>query len=254
VNGKLDGKIALVTGGSRGLGKWISYALAQAGAKVVVNYANQQRYANETVKWITSEGGEAVAMQADIRDEDQVSRLIRSIEEHFGSQVDILVNNATGPQPRYSIEESNWEIYLEQLDFHVKAPLYLTKAVLPGMKKQKQGRIINISSEVVQLAPPNFSNYVIGKTAMIGMTRSWANELGAHGITVNAVAPGFILVERHEGLDLEARIADYVKRVPLGHQGEPIDVGNAVAYLASEDAKFVTGQCLNVSGGVVFDV
>jgi 3-oxoacyl-[acyl-carrier protein] reductase len=246
----LNGKIALVTGGSRGLGRWIAICLAQRGAAVAVNYANNSLDAETTVETIRSSGGKASAFRADITSESEVSRLIEEIHAGFDAPVDILVNNATGPQPMYSIEESTWNIYLDQLDFFVKAPLLLTQAVLPAMKSKNSGSIINIGSEVVQIGNPKFSSYVTAKSAMIGMTRSWANELGPYGIRVNLIAPGWIPVERHVGANTEG----YSSKVPLGRVGDPSDIGTAVAFLASEDAKFITGQCLSVNGGNTFGI
>jgi len=244
----LSGKIAFVTGGSRGLGRWICHSLAQSGASVAVNYANNENDAQETVRLIEEIGGQAFAVRGDITKEEEVLRLVRETRDHFGSPIDILVNNATGPQPMYSIEESTWDIYMDQLVFFVKAPLLLVKAVLPSMKERGAGSIVNIGSEVVQLGNPNFSSYVSAKSAMVGMTRSWANELGAFGIRVNLIAPGFIPVERTEALDPSV-FENYSKGVPLGHQGKPTDIGNAVVFFTSDASGFITGQCLAVNGG-----
>jgi 3-oxoacyl-[acyl-carrier protein] reductase len=253
VNQNLADKIALVTGGSRGLGKVISLKLAESGATVIVNYANNQEEANRTVASIHSNGGKAIAVQADITDETAVRNLVTESEDKCDGTIDILVNNATGPQPELSIEESTWNDYLDQLTFFVKAPLLLTKAILPGMKKKNDGRIINIGSEVVQLGNPNFANYVAAKSSQIGLTRSWANELGPFGITVNLVNPGFIPVERHAKLD-SAAFHDYKERVPLRKVGEPSDIGNAIVFLASNESKFITGQSLSVNGGNTFGI
>lgn len=152
-----------------------------------------------------------------------------------------------------SIEESTWDDYLDQLTFFVKAPLLLTKAILPGMKAKNEGRIINIGSEVVQLGNPNFANYVTAKSSQIGMTRSWANELGPFGITVNLINPGFIPVERHSDVN-PSSIEQYKKDVPLRKMGQPTDIGNAVVFLASEQANFITGQSLSVNGGNTFGI
>lgn len=250
MNPSLHNKIALVTGGSKGLGKHICATLAKAGATVIVNYAHNRDNALQTVNDIQSQGGKAFALQGDVTDEESVTRLVRESADLAGETIDILVNNATGPQPELSIEESRWDDYLDQLNFFVKAPLFLTKAVLPGMKSKNEGRIINIGSEVIQLGNPNFANYVTAKSAQLGMTRSWASELGPHGITVNLVNPGFIPVERHEGVDPTA----YQQGVPLGIMGEPLDIGNAVVFLASHEAKFITGQSLSVNGGNTFGI
>lgn len=250
----LHGQIAFVTGASRGLGRFMALALAERGAAVAVNYAHNETDALHTVHMIEQAGGRAAAVQADVTSEEEVESVIdEAVAALGGSSVDILVNNATGPQPMYSIEASTWDLYLDQLHFFVKAPLLLTKAVLPGMKSKRSGCIINIGSEVVQLGNANFSSYVTAKSAMVGMTRSWANELGPYGIRVNLVAPGWIPVERHEGVP-SAVLEEYSERVPLRHMGEPMDVAAAVAFLASEEAKFITGQCLSVNGGNTFGI
>jgi 3-oxoacyl-[acyl-carrier protein] reductase len=244
----LEGKVALVTGGSRGLGKWISFSLAKAGASVIVNYAHDKEGAEKTVTWIDSNGGRVIHARADVTKEEEVMKLVKIAEQELGSSIDIVVNNATGPQPELSIEKSEWTDYLDQLEFFVKAPLLLTKAVLPEMKRKMGGRIINIGSEVVQIGNPYFANYVTAKSSQIGMTRSWATELGPYGITVNLVHPGFIPVERHEGTDP----TDYRRGVPLQRIGEPSDIGETVVFLASNEAKFITGQSITVNGGNTF--
>lgn len=246
----LSGRIVLVTGGSKGLGRSICQAFGDTKATVIVNYAHSVEGAKQTVQMIEQAGGKAVAIQADITDEASVERLIGEIKEQTGDSVDILVNNATGPQPELSIEESSWQDYLDQLNFFVKAPLLLLKAVLPGMKQRGYGRIVNIGSEVIQVGNANFANYVTAKSAQLGMTRSWANELGPSGITVNLLNPGFIPVERHEGVDPEG----YRIHVPLRKMGEPIDIANAAVFLASDEARFITGQSLSVNGGNTFGI
>ncbi|MEC0229447.1 SDR family oxidoreductase [Paenibacillus alba] len=245
---RLQGKLALVTGASRGLGRHIAVSLASAGAVVAVNYANSQQDAEETVRMITVNGGKAQAFRADVTSEKEVLELVRQSEQYFGIGIDVLVNNATGPQPMLSIEDSTWQTYLDQLDFFVKAPLLLAKAILPGMKQRGAGSIIHIGSEVVQIGNANFSSYVTAKAAMVGMTRSWASELGPQGIRVNLVAPGWIPVERHEG----AETNDYQAAVPLQRMGEPTDIANAVVFFASDESRFITGQCLSVNGGNTF--
>ncbi|KIL46553.1 3-oxoacyl-ACP reductase [Jeotgalibacillus alimentarius] len=249
----MKNKVALVTGASRGLGKSIAVKLAEAGAKVIVNYHSNQDKAETIVREIHAFGGEAVAIQADVTSHEGVEKLIKIAHQTFQQPIEILVNNATGPQPELSLEDVTWEDYLDQLHFTVKAPLLLTKAVMPAMKKNQWGRIINIGSEVVELGNPEFSNYVTAKSAVIGMTRSWANELGKHNITVNAVHPGFIPVERH-GEVTEESASGYVAGVPLQRLGKPEDIAGMVRYLASEEGEFVTGQNINVNGGKTFGV
>jgi 3-oxoacyl-[acyl-carrier protein] reductase len=244
----LKGKIALVTGGSRGLGRWICVALAKSGAAVGVNYANNEKDAAETVRIIQEAGGEAVAVRGDITQENEIKHVIQFVTDHYQGSIEILVNNATGPQELYSLEEITWQHYLKHFEFFVKSPLLLTKALIPTMKEKGVGSIINIGSEVVQLGNPNFSDYVAAKSAMVGMTRSWANELGPHGIRVNLIAPGFIPVERTAGVP-QSVIEDYKNGVPLKKMGEPMDIANAAVFLASYESKFITGQCLSVNGG-----
>ncbi len=249
----LSGSVAIVTGGSRGLGRGICLALAERGATVAVNYASSAGPAQQTVEMIESKGGEALAVQADVTDEAAVQALVEEVNSKCGGTVDILVNSATGPQPMVSIEDSTWQTYTDQLLFSVKAPLLVTKAVIPAMKERNSGRIINIGSEVVQTGEANYSSYVTAKSAMIGMTRSWAKELGPYGITVNLIAPGFIPTQRHEDVEHSA-LEDYTQEVPLGRMGEPIDIGKAVSFLTSADGGFITGQTLAVNGGHTFGV
>lgn len=228
-------------------------ALAERGATVAVNYASSAGPAQQTVEMIESEGGEALAVQADVTDEAAVKALVEEVSGKCGGTVDILVNSATGPQPMFSIEQSTWQIYTDQLLFSVKAPLLLTKAVVPAMKEKGYGRIVNIGSEVVHTGEANYSSYVTAKSVMIGMTRSWAKELGPYGITVNLIAPGFIPTERHTEVE-DSALESYTQEVPLRRMGEPMDIGKAVSFLASADGGFVTGQALAVNGGHTFGV
>lgn len=246
----LSGRIVLVTGGSKGLGRHICKAFGETGATVIVNYANSVEGANETVRMIEEAGGKAVAVRADITNEAEVQRLVKEIKETTGGSVDVLVNNATGPQPTLTIEDSTWADYLDQLHFFVKAPLLLLKAVLPDLKQKGYGRIVNIGSEVIQVGNAEFANYVTAKSAQLGMTRSWASELGPFGITVNLLNPGFIPVERHDGVDTEG----YRIHVPLRKMGKPLDIANAAVFLASDEAEFITGQSLSVNGGFTFGI
>jgi 3-oxoacyl-[acyl-carrier protein] reductase len=182
-----------------------------------------------------------------VRDEAQVDKVVRDTTSRFGP-VDILVVNATGPQPFIKLEELTWRTCLDQLEFFVKSPMLLTKAVVGSMKQRRYGRIINIGSEVFERGVAEFSNYVSAKGAQLGLTRSWAMELAKFGITVNLVAPGWIPTERHINDPQEAKDA-YAKTVPMGHMGEDADVAEAVAFLASDAAKFITGQKISVNGG-----
>jgi NAD(P)-dependent dehydrogenase (short-subunit alcohol dehydrogenase family) len=243
----LSGKVALVTGASRGLGAAIARKLAACGARVAVNYFGSPEKAERVVAEIRRAGGTAQAFRADVRDEREVAALVGQVREAWGP-VDILVINATGPQPFIRVEDLTWRACLDQLEFFVKSPLLLLQAVLGPMKERRSGRVINIGSEVFERGVPEFSNYVSAKGAQLGLTRSWAMELAPWQITVNQVSPGWIPTERHADDPQEAKDA-YARAVPLGHMGVPDDVAEAVAYLASDGAKFVTGQKLSVNGG-----
>jgi 3-oxoacyl-[acyl-carrier protein] reductase len=192
-------------------------------------------------------GGDAAAFKADVREEEQVGRLVKETEARFGP-VDILVPNGTGPQPFVPIEKLTWRACLDQLEFFVKSPVILAKAVVPGMKQRRWGRIINIGSEVLEKGVPEFSNYVSAKGAQLGLTRSWAMELAGFGITVNIVSPGWIPTERHKDDSEEAK-RQYAAGVPMKRMGVPEDIGAAVAFLASDAANFITGQKISVNGG-----
>ncbi|WP_437670021.1 SDR family oxidoreductase [Sorangium sp. So ce131] len=243
----LSERVALVTGASRGLGAAIARTLAGAGARVAVNYFGSADRAARLVEDIRRSGGQAEAFQADVRDEQEVARLVSDVQGRLGP-IDVLVVNATGPQPYVKLEELTWKHCLDQLEFFVKSPVLLAKAVVPGMKARRAGRIIQIGSEVFEQGVPEFSSYVSAKGAQLGLTRSWALELGPWGITVNLVAPGWIPTERHEG-EVNANKEAYAAGVPLRRMGVPTDVAEAVAFLASDAAGFITGQKLSVNGG-----
>lgn len=240
-------RTALVTGASRGLGAAMAVALAEVGHRVAVNYFANGDRAEKLCAGLRARGLVAQAFQADVRDEAEVARLVGEVEAALGA-VEVVVLNATGHQPMLSIEEQTWQAYLDQLEFFVKSPLLVVKAVLPGMKARGFGRVIQIGSEVVELGNARFANYVAAKGAQLGQTRSWARELGASGITVNLVAPGWIPTERSFEATEEDKLA-YARGTALGRMGVPEEVGRVVAFLASEDAGFVTGQKIAVNGG-----
>lgn len=243
----LDGKVALVTGASRGLGEAMAVKLGACGARVAVNYFGSPDKARRVAEDIRKAGGTAAVFRADVREEGEVRQMVAAITKELGP-IDVLVINATGPQPFIRIEDLTWRACLDQLEFFVKSPLLLVQAVLAGMKEHRWGRIINIGSEVFERGVPEFSNYVSAKGAQLGLTRSWAMELANWGITVNHVAPGWIPTERHANDPQEAKDA-YTAAVPMRHMGDPMDVAEAVAFLASEGAGFITGQKLSVNGG-----
>jgi len=241
-------KVALITGASRGLGRAMAVSLAKRGNRIVVNYAHSGADAEVTAAECRAAGAEVLVVQADVCDPAAVKAMIETVERHFGP-VEVVVNNATGPQPMLPLEDYTWAHFQDQLDFFVKAPVLLMHATLAPMKQARTGRVIMIGSEVVDLGNANFSAYVAAKGAMLGLTRAWATEFGPWNITVNLVAPGWIPVERHAGTSPHA-LAAYARGVPLGHMGVPADVGETVAFLASDEAKFITGQILALDGGM----
>ena len=243
----LEGRVALVTGSSRGLGRGIALALGKAGAKVVVNYFNDRSAAEDAMAELKSAGVHAMLIRADASDPEQVAGMVESASEKLGT-VDVVVPNATPDQPQKPIEEYDADFYRQMYEFFVMGPYLLAKAALPGMKKQGWGRIVNVTSEVFHCGVPNFSAYVAAKGGQIGWSRSMASELAPFGITVNTVAPGWIPTERHANDPQEALDA-YYETIPVGRWGTPKDVGDAVAFFASEEASFFTGQTLCANGG-----
>jgi NAD(P)-dependent dehydrogenase (short-subunit alcohol dehydrogenase family) len=236
--------VALVTGASRGLGAVIARRLAADGLAVAVNYHSEQVGAEKVVADIRAAGGTAEAFAADVTDEAQTADLVARVGAALGP-VEVLVANATGPQPSIPIEDLTWQAHLDQLLFFVKSPTLLVQAVLPGMRSRGSGRVIQIGSDIVDRKLPGMSAYIAAKGAQHAMTQAWARELGPYGITVNVVAPGWIPVERHAGIDE----AEYLAEVPLGRMGTPGDVAAAVSFLASGGGAFVTGQRVTVNGG-----
>ncbi|GAA2823618.1 SDR family NAD(P)-dependent oxidoreductase [Kribbella solani] len=239
--------VALVTGGSRGLGAAISQALARDGISVAINFNSSRAAAKEVRARITEAGGVAEIFQADVTRPDEVADLHTQIVATLGS-IDVLVLNATGPQPDVELEDLTWGLMLDQLDYFVHSPLLLAQATVPAMCRQGFGRIISIGSEAFELGTPCSSAYVAAKGAQLGLTRSWARELGPAGITVNLVAPGFIPTERHAAVPQHDKDA-YGAGVPLYRLGTPDDVASTVAFLASPHAGFITGQRIAVNGG-----
>ena len=244
---RLDGRVALVTGSSTGLGKAIAFALAEAGAKVAMNYANNEARARRTVEEFRALGYKGQMYRADVTDEAGVNRLVSDVARELGP-VDVLVPNATCEQPLKPIEEYDWAFFQSMLDFFVKSPFLLTRACLPHMKAQRWGRIVNITSEVFQLGVAPFTAYVAAKGGQTGFSRSLARELAPMGITVNMVAPGWVPVERHEK-DPQAMKDGYLASIPMRRWGTPADVAQCVLYFASPEAAFVTGQTVSVNGG-----
>jgi len=242
----LAGQIALVTGASRGIGRAIALELARAGAGVVVNYASSQESAEEVVALIAAEGGEAWAHRADVADEEQVEAMVKAVLERHG-RLDVLVNNAgiTRDGLLMRMKTSDWR---SVIDLNLTGVFLCTRSVSRSMLKARHGRIINITSVVGLMGNPGQANYSAAKAGVIGFTRSTAAEFASRGVTVNAVAPGFIDSDMTKDLDKEPILAS----IPLGRMGQPAEVASAVRFLAADPAAaYMTGQVLQVDGGMV---
>lgn len=244
----LEGKKALVTGASKGIGKAIAIKLASLGADVAVNYSMSAEKAEETVSTILEKGGDAFSIKADVSDFKQASEMIQTVEARFG-KIDILVNNAgiAKDDLLLKMNEQQWD---EVISANLKSVFNCTKAVSKLMLKQKSGRIINISSVVGVAGNPGQCNYAASKAGIIGFSKSAAAELGSRGITVNVIAPGYIET------DMTGKLNDEIKemllgRIPLKKFGKPEDVANLAGFLASDEASYITGQVIHVDGGMV---
>lgn len=244
----LDNKVALVTGASRGIGRAIAVAMAKAGAKVVVNYAGNTAAAQDVINEIESFGGKAIAVQADVAQTEAVESLLKQTLDAYG-RVDILVNNAgiTRDNLLLRMKEDDWDAVMNT---NLKGIFHCTKQVSRVMIKQKCGKIINMTSVVGITGNTGQSNYAAAKAGVIGFTKSMAKELASRGITVNAVAPGFIATDMTAGLPDQVK-SEMANNIPLARMGKPEDVAAAVIFLASEAADYITGQTLNVDGGMV---
>lgn len=244
---KLTGKTALVTGASRGIGREIALELARQGADVAVNYAGNKQLAEEVCQEIQALGRKSIAIQANVQKNDDVQKMVQEVLDHFGN-LHILVNNAgiTRDTLIMRMKEEDWD---EVIETNLKGAFLCTKAVTRQMMKQRYGRIINISSIVGVSGNVGQANYVSAKAGLIGLTKSTALELASRGITVNAVAPGFIQTDMTEKLSSEVR-ETMLKQIPLGRFGVPQDIAKTVVFLASDDANYITGQTIHVNGGM----
>lgn len=242
------GKVAIVTGGSRGIGKAIALELGKNGATVIVNYNQSADAANAVIEEIKAAGGAGMAFQADVSNAEQVENLFKTVTKEYG-QVDILVNNA-------GITRDNVIMMLKPDDFdavintNLRSAWLCSKAASRAMMKKRYGRIINITSVVGIAGNGGQTNYAASKAGMIGLTKSLAKEIASRNITVNAVAPGFIETDMTSELSDEL-MKRAIEAIPLGRQGKAVDVAKAVAFLASDDAEYITGQVLVVDGGMV---
>lgn len=244
---ELEGKVALVTGSSTGLGYAIALELGSRGASVALNYAHQTDRAEKALAQFTHSGAKGALFKADVTDADSVKQLVTQIKQELGP-IDILVPNATLDQPEKPVEEYSWEEYEEMIRFFIKSPFLLAQAVLPDMKARQWGRIVSIGSEVVEGGVPNFTAYVAAKGAQKAWTHGLARELAPFGITTNLVSPGWIPTDRHQDVPQED-LDSYLRTIPSARWGQPEDVAQAVADFCSPQASFVTGQTLCVNGG-----
>jgi 3-oxoacyl-[acyl-carrier protein] reductase len=243
----LSGRVALVTGASQGIGRGCALRLAKDGATVAAAARNQEKL-NELVAEITAAGGKAAALALDVADEEQVRSTLKAAIAQFG-KVDILVNNAgiTRDQLVMRMKRTDWDAVLQT---NLTSAYLCIQQVIGSMLKQRWGRIINITSVFGQMGQAGQANYAASKAGLIGLTMAIAREVGSRNITCNAVAPGFIETAMTAGLGDEFK-QNAVKQIPLGRVGSPEDVAAAVAFLASDEASYITGHVLNVNGGML---
>ncbi|MGN0942036.1 MAG: 3-oxoacyl-[acyl-carrier-protein] reductase [Selenomonadaceae bacterium] len=244
----LEGKCALVTGASRGIGKAVAIALAKEGAKVAINYAGSTEKAEAVKKEIEAAGGTAILAQSDVADAELVQAMVKSVYETFG-KIDILVNNA-GITRDGLLMRMKPEDFDAVISTNLKGVFNVTKSASRFMMKKRYGRIINMASVVGLIGNAGQTNYAAAKAGVIGFTKSCAKELASRGITVNAVAPGCIDTDMTAVLSDEIK-AEMLKNIPLARMGTPEDVAKAVLFLASDESAYITGQVLNVDGGMV---
>lgn len=244
---RLEGKVALVTGASRGIGREIALEFAREGADVAVNYAGSEEKAREVAEEIKAMGRKALLVQCDVSDSQAVQDMIKSVVDYFGG-LDILVNNAgiTRDNLILRMKEEEWDAVINT---NLKGVFLCTKAAARAMMKKRSGRIINISSIVGITGNPGQANYVAAKSGVIGLTKTTAKEFASRGITVNAIAPGFISTDMTEDLPEEVKEA-MIKQVPLARIGEPKEIARVALFLASSDSSYMTGQILRVDGGM----
>ncbi|MFD2700065.1 3-oxoacyl-[acyl-carrier-protein] reductase [Paenibacillus shunpengii] len=243
----LQGQVALVTGASRGIGRSIALALADAGADVAVNYAGNEAAAAEVVQLIEAKGVRAIAIKANVGITAEADQLVKETLDQLG-RIDILVNNA-GITRDNLIMRMKEEEFDQVIETNLKGVFNCLKAVTRPMMKQRYGRIINISSVVGVLGNPGQANYVAAKAGVIGLTKSSSRELASRGITVNCIAPGFIETEMTQGLSSEL-VEGMLSGIPLSRLGRPEEVAGVALFLASESASYMTGQTLHVDGGM----
>lgn len=243
----LEGKVALVTGGSRGIGKAISRNLAEAGATVIINYSSNEPAARQTLQEILENGWKGEIKKARVENYEDVSALVDGIFQSY-KKIDILVNNA-GITRDNLVLRMDWKEWDEVLNVNLKGTFFCTKAVMKPMIKARYGKIVNITSIVGVTGNPGQTNYCASKAGIIGFTKSVAKELSSRNINVNAVAPGFIETEMTDGLPEKVK-EEMKKQIPFNRFGSPDDVANIVNFLVSDKASYITGQVIHVNGGM----
>ncbi|NJD02723.1 MAG: 3-oxoacyl-[acyl-carrier-protein] reductase [Ruminiclostridium sp.] len=245
---QLKGKTAVVTGSGRGLGKAIALKLAQLGANIVLNDIAASDTIDVTAEEFKAAGYNVAVTKGDVRNSDDVKAMVSAAVETFGS-LDILVNNAgvTKDKPMAMMSEEDWDLVL---DINLKGAFFCTKLAAKQMIKQRSGRIVNIASVAGRYGNPGQANYSASKAGLIGLTKTTAKEFASRGVTCNAVAPGFIQSKMTDALPEEVR-KKYLDYIPLGRFGTPDDVANVVAFLASDESGYVTGQVIDIDGGLV---
>lgn len=246
--GRLEGKVAVVTGGGRGIGRGICLAFAKEGADLIVNYATKDQPAQEVVEMIQKVGRKAVAVKGNVAVKADAERIIQTAIDNFG-KIDILVNNAgaTKPNMLYKMTEDQWD---EVVDIHLKGPFLCIQAASKYMMAQKEGRIINVTSSAGVVGTKGQINYSAAKGGIIALTKSAARELADYGITVNVIQPGIIATEMTEKIRTDPKLQEiYMRRILLNRFAEPEEIAPAFVFLASDEGSYITGQLIFVDGG-----
>ncbi|SFT07565.1 3-oxoacyl-[acyl-carrier protein] reductase [Paenibacillus sp. BC26] len=248
----LTGKVALITGASGGIGRAIAVSLAASGAKVVLNYLNSKEAAEEAVAVIKHQGGMAIAIQADVSKAEEAQRLAAESEQAFGQRVDVLINNAGHLVQRVPNKDMTEEVYEQIMDVNLKSAVFVSKAVIPGMKAAGGGSIVNLTSVAAHNGGgPGASIYAASKAAVLAYTKGLAKEVAASGIRVNAISPGFIgNTAFHATFTSAAAREATIQSIPLRREGTPEDVAGVALFLVSELSAYLTGETIEVNGGM----